>query len=88
MQEINCGNYLHKCQTKLIRIISCFDDGFIVIFLEISQGTEITSVIHQWKEMNCGANAINTMDQSRMRDGKGSKAFWETLGGRGTIQGD
>ena len=51
------------------------------------QGTEITSVIQQWKEMNCEAESINVMDQGRERGTNATKAFWNALGGKAPIQG-
>ena len=57
------------------------------IYFDSFQGTEITSVIHQWKEMNCEADSINVMDQGRERETRATKAFWKALGGKKTIQG-
>ena len=52
------------------------------------KGTEITSVIQQWKEMNCEAGSINTMDQGRERDTRAAKEFWKNLGGKSPVKGN
>ena len=57
------------------------------LFLTL-KGTEITSVIQQWKEMNCEAGSINTMDQGRERDTRAAKEFWKNLGGKSPVKGN
>lgn len=52
------------------------------------QGTEITSVIQQWKEMNCEAESINVMDQGREKGTRATAAFWKALGGKAPIKGN
>eukprot|EP00795_Rhopilema_esculentum_P002286 gene2286-17900_t len=61
-------------------------NGKFCSIMEKARGTEITSVIQQWKEMNCEADTINVMDQSKERDSRTTRAFWNALGGKDKIQ--
>lgn len=61
-------------------------NGKFCSIMEKARGTEITSVIQQWKEMNCEADSINVMDQGRERETRATKAFWKALGGKKTIR--
>eukprot|EP00794_Sanderia_malayensis_P005929 gene5929-6615_t len=60
-------------------------NGKFCSIMEKARGTEITSVINQWKEMNCDAGSINTMDQGKERETRAAKEFWKNLGGKSKI---
>ena len=55
-------------------------------FFRTFQGSEVSAVVQQWKELGCAANTVNVMDENREKPGAQTKAFWKILGDKKEIQ--
>ncbi|XP_047146068.1 supervillin isoform X1 [Hydra vulgaris] len=54
--------------------------------MEKSRGCEISSVVHQWKELGCISASINLMDEDREKPGVMTTTFWKILGDKKYIK--